>query len=183
MKLVVLDRDGVINQEIDGRILTKEQLIPIPGSIDAITKLKNLGYTVVVATNQSIISKKLITIAELHSIHDAIQQLLRKNNVAIDKIYFCPHQQQDLCLCRKPKPGMLLEIAREFNFDFKYHKVPFVGDDIIDLLAASASGALPVLVKTGKGRKTINLPDIANIKNLLVFDDLNAFVDYWGKLF
>lgn len=179
MKLVILDRDGVINEEGEGSIATPDKWEPISGSIEAITKLKNAGYIVVVATNQSIVSKKIITIDDLENIHNKMQQLLQKNNVKIDKIYFCPHGQQDNCLCRKPKPGMLLDIAKEFNLDFKKQKTPFVGDSIIDLLAAKAAGALPVLVKTGKGMLTIATKDIDNIKDLLVFDDLGSFVDYW----
>ena len=177
MKLVILDRDGVINYNSKTRILTPEQWEPLPGSLEAIVKLKTAGYTVVIATNQSIISKKKITIEGLQAIHNKMQQLLNQHNVAIDKIFFCPHQDSDNCECRKPKPGMLRAVSQEYNVDFNQQTIPFVGDAHIDLLAATAAGALPILVKTGKGLKTIE--QVSDMKDLLIFDDLSAFVDYW----
>ncbi len=180
MKLVILDRDGVINLEIKhNRIVTPEQWEPIPGSIEAIIKLKTAGYSVVVATNQSIISKKIATTEDLAAIHYKMQQILRQSNVEIDKIFFCPHQNIENCACRKPKPGMLLDIAQQYNLDFAEHKIPFVGDATIDVLAAVAAQALPVLVKTGKGMETLLSPVVKQIPDLLVFDDLKSFVDYW----
>jgi len=182
MKVVILDRDGVINYNTSTRIITPEQWKPIPSSIEAIVKLKKAGYIVVLATNQSIVAKQMITIDGLQAIHNKMQQALKIYDVTIDKIFFCPHKDSDQCLCRKPKPGMLLDIAKEFNLDFKQQRIPFVGDDTIDVLAANAAGAVPILVKTGKGLQTMASKDIADIKDLLVFDDLLNFVNYWyGK--
>lgn len=179
MKLVILDRDGVINKNTSYRVLKPEQWEPIDNSIEAIVKLKQSGYKVVVATNQSIISKRLATLEDLSIIHAKMQQILRQYNCQIDKIFFCPHQSIDNCNCRKPKPGMLLEIKDEYQIDFATHNIPFVGDSIIDLMAGSEVGAVPVLVKTGKGMQTLAMPETKKIKNLLTFDDLNSFVNYW----
>lgn len=179
MKVVVLDRDGVINQEFPSQyIINEEQFIPIHNSLEAIVRLKREGYKVVVATNQSIISKRIITLEKLQNIHNKLQNLLAKYNVQIDEFFVCPHQEIDNCMCRKPKPQLLFQISRKYQFDFKAAKVHFVGDSITDLLAAQSAGAIPILVKTGKGLKTMNEKCIHNIKNLLIFNDLYDFVSY-----
>jgi D-glycero-D-manno-heptose 1,7-bisphosphate phosphatase len=179
MKLVILDRDGVINKDTSYRVLKPEQWEPINNSIEAIVKLKQAGHTVVIATNQSIIAKQQATLEDLEAIHGKMQQILSQYNCQIDQIFVCPHQSIDNCYCRKPKPGMLLEIENKYHIDFTTQVIPFVGDSIFDLLAGSQVGALPVLVKTGKGMQTVAAPETTHIKNLLIFDDLNAFVDYW----
>lgn len=179
-KLIILDRDGVINQELTPKQLsTPEQWQELPNSLSAIAKLKQAGFTVCVATNQSIISKKIITMNILDTIHQKMHQKLQALNTFIDQIFICPHQASDNCLCRKPKPGLLLAAANSYNIDPKKQQIPFVGDSITDLSAAIAGGFIPILVKTGKGQETLKNLTINTIKNLLIFDDLNAFTDYW----
>ena len=179
-KLIILDRDGVINWEASiDTVTTPEEWKEIPGSLEAIVKLKKAGFIVCVATNQSIISKGIVTINTLNAIHNKMQQELQIRGALIDQIFVCPHQTSDNCLCRKPKPGMLLAAAKAYNVDYAQQQVPFVGDSDIDILAAVAGGLIPVLVKTGKGHKMLEQVNSMGIKNLLIFDDLNGFVDYW----
>ncbi|MGD0465272.1 MAG: D-glycero-beta-D-manno-heptose 1,7-bisphosphate 7-phosphatase [Gammaproteobacteria bacterium] len=180
-KLIILDRDGVINWEtgIDSRVTSPEEWKEIPGSLEAIVKLKKAGFTVCVATNQSIVSKGIITINTLNAIHNKMQQALQTLGGLIDQIFVCPHKTSDNCLCRKPKPGMLLAAAKAYNVDYANQQVPFVGDSDVDILAARAGGLVPVLVKTGKGHTMLDQVNSMSIKNLLVFDDLSAFADYW----
>ena len=148
--------------------------------MDAIAKLKAAGYIVTIATNQSIISKQLASIDDLNAIHAYLQKLLMQQyKVQIDDIFFCPHKEEENCNCRKPNPGMLLNIAERYKVKFSEARVPFVGDSIIDVLAAVKVGAVPVLVRTGKGANTVLDPQITQINNLLIFNDLNEFVDYW----
>jgi D-glycero-D-manno-heptose 1,7-bisphosphate phosphatase len=184
MKLVILDRDGVINHNTDYRVLNPEQWEPIPGSLEAIANLKKSGFIVVVATNQSTIANKMLTKAGLKQIHHKMQSLLMSTyNVSIDRILYCPHSSTDNCCCRKPKPGMLLEAAKLYDLDFQLESIPFVGDSLIDLQAASAANALPVLVKTGHGARTALSPEANTIKNVKIFNDLKQFAEYWLKVF
>ena len=179
MKIIILDRDGVINQEFPNQYVVKEEeFIPIPKSLEAIAALKQTGYIVVIATNQSIIAKKIISLQELEKIHKKLQKLLAIYNVQVDKIFFCPHQKSDNCECRKPNPGMLLQIAEEYQVDLKLTTVYFVGDSLSDLIAAKSVGAIPVLVKTGKGCHTMHDDCIRDFQNLLIFEDLYDFTNY-----
>ena len=146
---------------------------PIKGSIEAIARLSQAGYRVVIATNQSGIARGLFDTATLTSIHEALQRAVSQAGGRIDAFFFCPHAADAACECRKPKPGMLLEIARRFNVSLS--GVYMVGDAPRDLEAAAAAGARPVLVLTGKGRKTRdegNLP-----AGTAVFADLAAFAE------
>lgn len=183
-KLIILDRDGVINWDTSvklgiDRITSPEDWEELPGSLEAIVRLKKAGFIVCVATNQSIIAKNIITVETLDAIHNKLQKKLQTRRVSIDRIFVCPHQGTDNCLCRKPKPGMLLAAAKAYNIDYIEQQIPFVGDSDIDLLAAVAGGFLPVLVRTGKGLKTLEKISSLNIRKVLVFDDLSGFVDYW----
>lgn len=152
MKLVVLDRDGTINHDSDQYIKSPEEWRPIKGSLEAIARLTQAGYRVVVATNQSGIARGLFDTATLNAIHDTMQRAVHRAGGRIDAIFFCPHADESGCECRKPRPGMLLEIGRRMNAPLA--GVPMVGDALRDLQAAAAVGARPVLVLTGKGRKT-----------------------------
>jgi D-glycero-D-manno-heptose 1,7-bisphosphate phosphatase len=152
MKLVILDRDGTINHDSDQYIKSPEEWKPIPGSVEAIARLTQAGYRVVVATNQSGIGRGLFDTAALNAIHDAMQRAVHRAGGRIDAIFFCPHAGDSDCDCRKPKPGMLLEIGKRMNTPLA--GVPMVGDALRDLQAAAAAGARPVLVLTGKGRAT-----------------------------
>ena len=153
MKLVILDRDGVINFDSDQYIKSPEEWKPIAGSLEAIARLTQAGYRVVLATNQSGLSRGLFDMATLNAIHDKMHKAVNQQGGRIDAVFFCPHAQDSGCACRKPLPGMLLEIAERFNTTLA--DVPVIGDSLRDLQAASAAGARPVLVLTGKGERTI----------------------------
>jgi D-glycero-D-manno-heptose 1,7-bisphosphate phosphatase len=173
MKLVILDRDGTINEDSDQYIKSPEEFHPIEGSLEAIARLTQAGYRVVVATNQSGIARGLFDTATLVAMHAKLQRLVAQAGGRIDAFFFCPHAADAACECRKPKPGMLAEVARRFNVSLK--DVYMVGDARRDVEAAAAAGAKPVLVLTGKGGKTQaegNLPP-----GTVVFDDLAAFAE------
>jgi D-glycero-D-manno-heptose 1,7-bisphosphate phosphatase len=152
MKLVVLDRDGTINHDSDRYIKSPAEWKPIKGSLEAIARLTQAGFRVVVATNQSGLARGLFDMAALNAIHDVLQRSVHQAGGRIDAIFFCPHAGDADCDCRKPRPGMLLEIGKRLNVPLE--GVPMVGDSLRDLQAAAAAGARPVLVLTGKGRKT-----------------------------
>ena len=174
MKLVILDRDGTINHDSDHYIKSLEEWRPIKGAMEAIARLAQAGYRIVVATNQSGISRGLFTTRTLFEIHEGLQRAATQAGGRIDAFFFCPHAADSRCQCRKPEPGMLLEIARRFNVSLK--DVYMVGDSLKDTQAAAAAGARPVLVLTGKGKKTRDeggLPD-----GTAVFPDLAAFAEH-----
>jgi D-glycero-D-manno-heptose 1,7-bisphosphate phosphatase len=173
MKLVILDRDGVINQDSDAYIKSPEEWIPIPGSPEAIARLKRAGYTVVVATNQSGIARGYYDLGTLERIHRKMEQTLRAAGGSVDGIFFCPHGPDDGCDCRKPKPGLLRQI--EAAFDLKLSGVPVIGDSLRDLQSADAVGARGILVLTGKGNKTARDPALDT--TVPVYDDLARAVD------
>jgi D-glycero-D-manno-heptose 1,7-bisphosphate phosphatase len=170
MKLIILDRDGVINRDSDLYIKSPEEWIPLPGSLDAIARLNQWGWRVVVCTNQSGIGRGLFGMDMLNAIHDKMIKAAAHAGGSIDAIFFCPHTNADNCACRKPKPGMLQEIAERYNVDLS--GVPVVGDSLRDLQAAVAVGAQPMLVLTGKGRKTEK--DAALPSHSFIFPDLGA---------
>ena len=152
MKLIILDRDGVINRDSDAFIKTPDEWKPLPGSLEAIAKLNHLGYRVVVCSNQSGIGRGLLDMAALNAINEKMYKALAQMGGRIDALFYCPHPAEANCECRKPKPGMFLDIARRFNVGLT--GVPAVGDSLRDLQASAAVGCLPILVLTGKGAKT-----------------------------
>ena len=172
MKLAILDRDGVINQDSESYIKSPEEWRPIPGSLEAIARLNHAGYQVVLATNQSGVGRGLFEVSTLNAIHDRMHRALAQIGGRIDAIFFCPHAQEANCACRKPKAGLLEEIARRFNVDL--HGVPSVGDSLRDLQASAAVGATPILVLTGKGEKTRSEGDLP--EGTQVYPDLAAAV-------
>ncbi|HEX5538640.1 MAG TPA: D-glycero-beta-D-manno-heptose 1,7-bisphosphate 7-phosphatase [Methylophilaceae bacterium] len=160
MKLVILDRDGVINFDSPQHIKSPDEWIPIPGSLEAIALLNQSGFRVVLATNQSGISRGLFDMATLNAIHDKMHRALGQLGGRIDALFYCPHSAEAECNCRKPKSGMIEEISRRFAIDLD--GVPSVGDSLRDLQASAAYGAQPILVRTGKGELTLtqgNLPE------------------------
>lgn len=168
VRLIVLDRDGVINYDSDHFIKSPDEWRPVPGSLEAIARLNHAGYRVVVATNQSGIGRGLFDMAMLNAIHEKMHKALAQAGGRLDAIFFCPHTADSRCECRKPKPGMLQEIGKRFNVELT--AVPCIGDSLRDLQAAEAVGAQPMLVLTGKGEKTLrdgNFP-----KNTVIFPDL-----------
>ncbi|OYW32584.1 MAG: D-glycero-beta-D-manno-heptose-1,7-bisphosphate 7-phosphatase [Methyloversatilis sp. 12-65-5] len=172
MKLIILDRDGVINYDSDQFIKSPQEWRPIEGSLEAIALLNQFGWRVVVATNQSGVGRGLFDMDTLAAIHEKMHRSLAQTGGRIDAIFFCPHAADSKCACRKPKPGMLLEIASRFNVDLA--DVPVVGDSLRDLQAADAAGAQPVLVRTGKGTKTEADPALP--RGARIYDNLAAMV-------
>lgn len=173
MKLIILDRDGVINYDSPAFIKTPEEWKPIPGSLGAIARLTQMGYRVVVATNQSGIGRGLLDMAALNAINDKMWKAANQAGGRIDVMFFCPHTCADKCDCRKPAVGMFKEIAQRFGLGLT--GVLAIGDSLRDLQAAAAVGATPVLVLTGKGEKTKaagGLPE-----NTRIFPDLAAAVN------
>lgn len=170
-KLIILDRDGVINHDSDQFIKSPEEWKPIPGSLEAIARLNQFGYRVVVATNQSGIGRGLFDMAMLNAIHDKMHKACGVVGARIDAVFFCPHAAEANCQCRKPRSGMLEEIAARYNLP-NLAGVPAVGDSLRDLQPAATLGAQPYLVLTGKGAKTQaagGLPE-----GTLVYPDLAA---------
>jgi D-glycero-D-manno-heptose 1,7-bisphosphate phosphatase len=152
MKLVILDRDGTINEDSDQYIKSPLEWRPIPGSLEAIARLTQGGWRCVVATNQSGIARGLFDMSTLNAIHAEMHRAVNQAGGRIDAIFFCPHAADSKCQCRKPEPGLLREIAA--RLDVELEGVPMVGDALRDLQAAAAVGCKPYLVLTGKGRKT-----------------------------
>jgi len=171
MKLIILDRDGVINYDSDQFIKKPEEWKPIPGSLEAIARLNQDGYRVVVATNQSGIGRGLFDMSMLNAIHNKMHKACALVGARIDAVFFCPHTNDNDCDCRKPKDGMLKEIAARYNLS-NLNGVPAVGDSLRDLQSAAALGAQPYLVLTGKGMKTQAAGELP--EGTLVFPDLVA---------
>ncbi|MFA6903384.1 MAG: D-glycero-beta-D-manno-heptose 1,7-bisphosphate 7-phosphatase [Gallionellaceae bacterium] len=152
MKLIILDRDGVINYDSDQFIKSPDEWKPLPGSLEAIARLTQSGYRVVVATNQSGVGRGLFDMPTLNAIHEKMHKACAQAGGRIDAVFFCPHAADADCKCRKPKSGMIEEIAERYAMDL--HGVLSVGDSLRDLEASVRLGAQPVLVLTGKGQKT-----------------------------
>lgn len=172
MKLIILDRDGVINQDSDAFIKSPDEWHPIPGSIEAITQLTQANWRVVIASNQSGIARGLFTTDTLNSIHQKMRQTVADAGGRIDAIFVCPHGPDDGCLCRKPLPGLFHDIAH--RYDTRLAGVPAVGDSLRDLQAATEAGCSAWLVTTGNGQKTRasdQLPEGVQIR-----DNLQAVV-------
>jgi D-glycero-D-manno-heptose 1,7-bisphosphate phosphatase len=170
--MVILDRDGVINHEADDDVTTVDGWDPIPGSIEAINRLKKAGYLVTIASNHSGIARGMYSENELVEMNEKMQRLLSARGASIDGIFYCPHGPEANCICRKPKPGLLFQIAKKFDIDLS--QTPMVGDNISDIQAAKMANAKPVLVRTGKGEYVMqHFPEALDVP---VYDDLAHFV-------
>ena len=174
MKIVILDRDGVINYDSDQYIKSPAEWRAMPGSLEAIAKLTQAGYKVVIASNQSGLGRGLFDMDTLNAIHDKMHRAVQSVGGRIDAVFYCPHTSDSKCNCRKPKPGMFLRIGACFNTDLSDAYV--IGDSLRDLQPAASVGARTVLVLTGKGEATQaegNLPE-----GTLIFSDLAAAVEH-----
>jgi D-glycero-D-manno-heptose 1,7-bisphosphate phosphatase len=178
MKLIILDRDGVINRDSDEYVKSVHEWQVLPGAFDAIARLCKHGFTVVVATNQSGLARGLFSLDDLEAMHDKMHSGVDAAGGSISGVYYCPHLPADHCQCRKPLPGMLDAIMRDYGVD-SLRGVPIVGDSIRDLRAGRARNCQPLLVRTGKGKLTETLlPEDPELRNTPVFNDLAAIVDH-----
>lgn len=175
MKVAILDRDGVINQDSHAFIKSPEEWIALPGSLDAIARLTEAGWRVVVASNQSGIARGLFSMDTLNAIHSKMRRELAQAGGNIDAIFICPHGPDEGCNCRKPAPGLFLDIAR--RYDLNLADVPAAGDSLRDLQAAYAVGCTPYLVLTGNGRKTLAQGDLP--PGTIVCENLAEVVGIW----
>lgn len=175
MKLAIIDRDGVINHDSDAFIKSPQEWEAIPGSLEALARLTENGWKVVIATNQSGLARGLFSMNTLNAIHAKMRRELALLGGFIDAIFICPHGPDDGCTCRKPAPGMFRDIAHRYEVNLQ--TVPSVGDSLRDLQAASQAGCAPWLVQTGKGMRTLEkggLPEGTRVEA-----DLAAVVDKW----
>jgi D-glycero-D-manno-heptose 1,7-bisphosphate phosphatase len=185
MKLIILDRDGVINHDRDDYVKSSDEWNPIDGSIDAIARLHKVGFTVLVATNQSGLARGKFDLDDLEAMHEKLTRLVEEQGAELGAIFYCPHHPDDNCKCRKPLPGMIDAIEAEFNISAEGFY--FVGDSLRDLQAAATKGCKPILVKTGNGEKTLaQLADVSlqtdapimTPDQVQVFDDLASVADF-----
>jgi D-glycero-D-manno-heptose 1,7-bisphosphate phosphatase len=176
--LVILGRDGILNEFREGHVTAPEEWVPVPGALEAVARLNHAGWHVVVATNQSGIGRGMIDMSAVNAVHARMHQLLQAQGGRIDAVFFCPHTPEDQCDCRKPKPGLLQDIGRRYGIALQ--NVPVVGDTLRDLQAASAAGCEPHLVLSGRatglaGEALQHLLDQA--AGAQVHTHLGAFVD------
>lgn len=174
MKLVILDRDGVINQDSPDFIRSAKQWRPIAGSLDAIARLSHNGFRVVVASNQSGIGRGLFDYDALFAIHDKLSRLVAELGGRLDGLFFCPHEEGAQCRCRKPAGGLMEDIARRLQVDLA--RVPMIGDSWRDVQAAQGVGAAPILVRTGNGAATEH-EHSHELEGVLVYEDLRQAAD------
>ena len=178
-KLVILGRDGILNEYREGHVTAPEEWAPVPGALAAVARLHHAGWHVVVATNQSGIGRGMIDMAAVNAVHAHLNQLLMVEGGRIDAVFFCPHTPEDGCACRKPKPGMMLEIGRRYGVDLA--QVPMAADTLRDLIAAQAAGCEPHLVLSGRAA---NIGDdqlhhmLAQVPGARVHADLAAFAEF-----
>lgn len=179
MKLLILDRDGTINEDRDDYVKSPEEWLPVPGAIEAMARLFHAGWTLVVATNQSGLARGYFDLPTLEAMHEKMQRLLAAHGARVDAVFYCPHGPEEGCDCRKPRPGLFHRIASHYGVDLA--GVPVVGDTLRDLQAGAAAGCEPHLVRTGKAASL----DAAGLAELMqrvpgtrVHADLGAFADH-----
>ena len=178
-KLVILGRDGILNEYREGHVTAPEEWVPVPGALEAVSRLNHAGWHVVVATNQSGIGRGMIDMNTVNLVHAHMHQLLQAHGARLDAVFFCPHTPEDNCDCRKPKPGLMHDIGLRYGVDLSH--VPMVGDTERDLLAAQAAGCQPHLVQSGRASGLG--PDqvqalLAVVPSGHAHADLGAFADF-----
>ena len=176
MNLIILDRDGTINEDRDDYVKSADDWIPIPGSLEAIARLNHAGWHTVIASNQSGLGRGLFDMASLNAMHAKMNSLLAKVGGRIDAVFFCPHTPDEACDCRKPLPGLFRQIGERYGVDLA--NVPVVGDSLRDLQAGAAVGCKPHLVRTGKGAVTEAGNVLHQVPGTVVHDDLAAFAEH-----
>ena len=177
MKLVILDRDGTINEDSADYVKTPEEWTPLPGALEAIARLNHAGWHVVVASNQSGLGRGLFEVSTLNAMHAKMHKLLAAVGGRVDAVFYCPHAPDEGCHCRKPEPGLFEQIGERYGIEL--HNVPTLGDTERDVMASVAAGCEPHLVLTGKGAayRGRPLPDTWP-KETRVHDDLAAFAEF-----
>ena len=177
MKLIILDRDGTINEEHADFIKSPEEWIPLPGALEAVAKLNHAGWRTIIASNQSGLGRGLFDVAALNAMHAKMHKLLTALGGRIDAVFYCPHTPTDNCSCRKPLPGLFEQIIERTGVDA--HLIPSVGDSLRDMQAAAAAGCEPHLVLTGNALPLRGqpLPDTYP-PNTMTHLDLAAFADF-----
>lgn len=179
MKLVILDRDGTLNFDRDDYVTSADEWQPIPGALEAVARLTQAGWHAVVATNQSGLGRGLFDMAALNAMHQKLNQRMTQAGGRIDAVFFCPHTPDDDCACRKPLPGLMLQIGERYAVDLK--QVPMVGDSLRDLQAGIAAGCEPHLVLSGKSAgldEAQRAALLAQAPGTTVHADLGAFADF-----
>jgi D-glycero-D-manno-heptose 1,7-bisphosphate phosphatase len=176
MNLIILDRDGTINEDRDDYVRSPEEWTPLPGALEAIARLNHAGWHTVLATNQSGLGRGLFDMAALNAMHVKMHQMLAKVGGRIDAVFFCPHTPDENCTCRKPLPGLIEQIGQRYGVDLR--TVPIVGDSLRDLQAGYAMGCRPHLVRTGKGANLSESEVLREVPGTLFHDDLPAFAEY-----
>ena len=178
-KLVILGRDGILNEYREDHVKSPEEWQTVPGALEAVSRLNHAGWHVVVATNQSGIGRGMIDMASVNAVHAHMNQRLMVQGGRIDAVFFCPHTPEEHCDCRKPLPGMMIDIGRRFGMDIT--QVPMASDTLRDMMAAQAAGCEPHLVLTGRAAAL----DEAALKRIVeqvprtqVHKDLGAFADH-----
>jgi len=179
VKLVILGRDGILNEFRDDHVKSPQEWTPVPGALEAVARLNQSGWHVVVATNQSGIGRGMIDMASVNAVHAHMAQRLAAVGGRVDAVFFCPHTPEDHCDCRKPLPGLMVEIGKRYGIDL--HLVPMLADTLRDLQAAHAAGCEPHLLRSGRAASldTEQLAQIlAQVPNSRAHADLSAFVDH-----
>ena len=177
MKIVILDRDGTINADSDEFIKSPEEWLPLPGALEAIARLNHAGWHCVIASNQSGLGRGLFDVSSLNAMHAKMHKMLAAVGGRVDAVFYCPHSPDEGCDCRKPKPGLFLQIGERYGVDLA--NVPTAGDSLRDLLAGAAAGCEPHLLLTGMGQACRGVPLPPEYPpNTRVHEDLAAFVDF-----
>ena len=179
VKLVILDRDGTVNEDRDDYVKSADEWVPLPGALEAIARLNHAGWHTVIATNQSGLGRGTFDMTTLNAMHTKMNALLAKQGGRIDAVFFCPHAPDDGCRCRKPLPGLFEQIGERFSVDLA--TVPAVGDTLRDLQAGAAVGCRPHLVRTGKAARlsAVQIEQLcAQVPGTVVHDDLTAFAEH-----
>jgi D-glycero-D-manno-heptose 1,7-bisphosphate phosphatase len=178
-KIVILGRDGILNEFREGHVTAPEEWQPVDGALEAVARINHAGWHVVVATNQSGIGRGMIDMSAVNAVHARMHQMLQAQGGRIDAVFFCPHTPEDQCDCRKPKPGLLLDVL--YRYGASAPDVPVVGDTLRDLQAAAAAGCEPHLVLSGRARGLSGdalQQLLAQVPSSQVHDSLAAFAEF-----
>jgi D-glycero-D-manno-heptose 1,7-bisphosphate phosphatase len=179
LKLIILGRDGILNEYRDDHVKAPQEWQPIPGALEAVARLNHAGWHAVVATNQAGIGRGMIDMASINAVHSHMMKLVQQAGGRIDAVFFCPHRPEDGCVCRKPLPGMMQEIAQRYGVDLA--AVPMVADTLRDLQAAVAAGCDPHLVRSGRALRAgdaLISQWLQQVPSARVHDSLAAFAEH-----